>query len=175
MSGHGAHHDEAHALDAEGKKVGLQAAILAVFLALVTICAHRAHTEGIMKKADQNDQWAFYQAKRGRQALAEFGKDMVALIAPKSEAADKQIEKYKGDAERYKEETEKIKEEAEHRGHEAEHAEHQALRFDIGEGLIEIGLVLSSLYFLSHRKIFPRVGLIAALAGIVVAVLGFFA
>ncbi|MBI3832519.1 MAG: DUF4337 family protein [Planctomycetes bacterium] len=173
MSGHGGHHEEGHANDPEGRKAGLQAAILAVFLALATILAHRAHTEGIMKKSEQNDMWAYYQAKRGRQALAEFGKDMVTLIGPKGEATDKQIEKFKGDAERYKEETEKIKEEAEHCGKEAKHAEDQALFYDIGEGLIEIGLVLTSLFFLSKKKIFPVVGLLASVAGIVVAVVAF--
>lgn len=170
MSGHGAPHDAAHANDPEGKKVGLQAAILAVFLALATIMAHRAHTEGIIIKSEQNDQWAYYQAKRGRQAICEFGTDILGTLGPKIEANEKLIEKYKSEAERYRKETEEIREKAEHFGKEAKHFENKALFYDIAEGLIEIGLVLTSLFFLSKKKIFPVVGLLSSVAGIVVAV-----
>jgi len=46
------------------------------------------------------------------------------------------------------------------------------LRFDLGEGLLELGLVLSSLYFLSKRKFFPLFGALAALAGTIVGLSG---
>ena len=36
--------------------------------------------------------------------------------------------------------------------------ERRALRFDIGEGLLELGLVLSSLYFLARKNFFPIFG-----------------
>src|SRR6476469_5804715 len=41
-------HPTAEAHDPVGKKIGLQAALLAVFLSAFTILAHRAHTETIM-------------------------------------------------------------------------------------------------------------------------------
>jgi len=47
------------------------------------------------------------------------------------------------------------------------------LRYDIGEGLLEIGLVLTSLYFISRSKLFPVIGMVAAIAGTVIAALGF--
>ncbi len=47
--------------------------------------------------------------------------------------------------------------------------EDRALRYDVGEGLIEIGLVLSSLYFVSKKTYFPIIGVIAGAAGIVIA------
>jgi Domain of unknown function (DUF4337) len=47
--------------------------------------------------------------------------------------------------------------------------ERQALRLDIGEGLLEIALVLSSLYFISKKKMFPAMGIIAGLTGAVIA------
>jgi hypothetical protein len=50
--------------------------------------------------------------------------------------------------------------------------EDRALRYDVGEGLIEIGLVLSSLYFISKKTYFPLIGLIAGAIGIVIAALG---
>ena len=47
-----------------------------------------------------------------------------------------------------------------------------ALHFDFGEGLLEIGLVLSSLYFIARRKLFPTVGIVAGVTGAVLAAIG---
>jgi hypothetical protein len=66
-----------------------------------------------------------------------------------------------------------VKEQAKEKEKESEHAEHRALRFDLAEGLFEIGLVMSSLYFLAHRKIFPLIGLLGGLAGLILGVVGF--
>ena len=52
-------------------------------------------------------------------------------------------------------------------------AGHKALRFDFAEGLLEIGLVLSSLYFIARRMLFPIVGALAGLAGVAAGVAGF--
>jgi hypothetical protein len=95
------------------------------------------------------------------------GNDIVALLDPaKAEAAkqlfDKQRNKYASDAE-------EIKKLAEGEDHATEHAEALALRFDLGEGFLELGLVLSSLYFLGRRALFPVAGGIAALEGVLVA------
>ena len=43
--------------------------------------------------------------------------------------------------------------------------EHRALRYDLGEGFLELGLVLCSLYFLARKIFFPVFGVIAAVAG----------
>jgi len=53
--------------------------------------------------------------------------------------------------------------------------EGRAMRLDIGEGFLELGLVLSSLYFLSKRRFFPALGISAAVIGTVLGVLGFMA
>ena len=47
------------------------------------------------------------------------------------------------------------------------------MRLDIGEGFLELGLVLSSLYFLSKRKFFPVIGITAAVIGTVLGIAGF--
>jgi hypothetical protein len=48
------------------------------------------------------------------------------------------------------------------------------LRFDFGEGLLEIGLVLTSLYFIARSKLFPAVGVISAVLGLASAISGYF-
>jgi hypothetical protein len=43
----------------------------------------------------------------------------------------------------------------------------------MGEGFLELGLVLSSLYFLSKQRLFPIIGGIAAVIGLGLAIAGF--
>ena len=54
----------------------------------------------------------------------------------------------------------------------AEADENRALRYDFGEGLLEIGLVLTSLYFISRKTMFPIMGAISAVAGVAIAITG---
>jgi hypothetical protein len=166
------HGHEGHADDPLSKKIGVQAALLAVMLAIVTILSHRAHTEGVMEKAEANDMWSYYQATKIKHHNLELGTDLIVALGAKGEAADKIVEKYKGEKEKYDKRAEEIKEKAEHAGKLAKHAEEQASKFDLGEGLLEIGLVMSSLYFISHKKMFPIIGLFSALAGIAMGAWG---
>jgi hypothetical protein len=71
-----------------------------------------------------------------------------------------------------KKQSEEIQREAESGNRASEAAEERALRYDIGEGLLEIGLVLSSLYFIARRNMFPILGLIAGIAGAATALTG---
>ena len=51
--------------------------------------------------------------------------------------------------------------------------ERRALRFDIGEGLLELGLVLCSLFFLARNGFFPLFGILASAAGTAMGIVGF--
>jgi len=175
MSSHGVPHEAHGSDDVTGKKVGLLAALLAVGLTLVTIASHRTHTHGIVVRSEANDQWAYYQSKKIKYHNLELGIDLITAQGLKGEAAEKLLQKYGAERERYDHEAKEIKEKAEQKEKDSEHAEHRALRFDLAEGLFEIGLVMSSLYFLARKKLFPTIGLLGGLAGIVMAVLGFLA
>ena len=166
------HHESEHATDPTGQKVGVLAAVLAVFLALVTIASHRTHTQGIVFKTEANDQWQYYQSKRIKFHNLELGEDLIAVLGAKYDAAQKVLQKYQTEKERYKQEGERIQEEAREKEQEAQYAERRALRYDFGEGLLEIGLILTSLYFLSRKKFFPVIGLVAGIAGLITAATG---
>ena len=163
------HHESEHGADPVGKKVGALAAIVAVFLALVTISSHRSHTESIVLRTEANDHWQYYQSRRIKFHNLELGEDLIGVLGARNDAAEKILERYKTEKERYKQEGEKIQEEAKEKEREARHVERQALRYDFGEGLLEIGLILTSLYFLSRKKFFPVIGLVAGITGLVVA------
>src|SRR5437763_16099599 len=81
------HHEHEVEADPIGKKVGILAAVLAVFLAIVTIESHRAHTEGILLKTEANDQWNFYQAERLKLHNLEVGEGLISVLAPTGEGA----------------------------------------------------------------------------------------
>src|SRR4030088_3563433 len=94
-------HHEGHEEDPFGRTVGVMAAIIAVFLAAVTIQSHRTHTAAVIHRTDANDKWAFYQAKSLKKHAVEIAARSLKLTAPKSEAADKAIEKYEQEGKRY--------------------------------------------------------------------------
>ena len=83
------------------------------------------------------------------------------------------LAEYAGQKKKYEELSKKIQEEAKGADEAAEADEHRALRYDLGEGLLEIGLVLSSLYFISRKGMFPVLGVIAGVAGVGIAITGF--
>jgi len=152
--------------------VGVLAAVLAVALAIVTIASHRTHTAAIMRKSSANDAWAHYQSTRVKYHNLELGEDLVRVIGAKGGLASEMLADYAAQKQKYAAQGKQIQEEAQRDGESAEAEEHRALRYDIGEGLIEIGLVLSSLYFIARRRMFPVIGVLAGIAGAAVAVTG---
>jgi Domain of unknown function (DUF4337) len=165
------HHEGGHD-DPTGKRVGIQAAVLAVFLAVVTILSHRTHTAAIIHKSTANDQWAYYQSTRIKLHNSELGLNIIKVLGTKGPGEDKLTADYEKQSKKYEEQSKDNQEKAKDADELAEKDEQRALRYDIGEGLLEIGLVLSSLYFIARKNMFPVVGAIAAVLGIVSAILG---
>jgi hypothetical protein len=165
-------HHEGHESDGKGQRVGVLAAVLAVALAIVSIMSHRTHTEAVISKSEANDAWSEYQATRIKTHNVELGSNLLLVLGAKGEAAEKMKADNEAKLTKYENEGKKIEQEA--KGHVAasEAAEHRALRYDLGEGLLEIALVLSSIYFISRKMMFPWIGLIAGVAGIAIALTG---
>jgi len=168
------HHEEEHELDSFGRGVGILAAVLAACLALVTIASHRAHTRSIVVKADANDKWEFYQAQRMKFHNLELGEDLMTVVGSKTDEAAKTLDRYRSEKKRYDEQSQKAQDEAKALDAESERIEGQAFRYDLGEGLLEISVVLSSLYFISRKRLFPAIGAAAGALGIVLALSGLF-
>ncbi len=168
------HHGHDHGEDDSfGKIVGVIVGLIGIVLAAVTISSHRAHTAAVISRTDVNDQWAYFQSKKVREHALEIAITTLTVLAPDSPRIKEPIENYAKTRDKYNLDIKDIEEKA-HKAEEAtEHAEHQALRFDLGEGLLELGMVLSSLYFLSKRKIFPYIGLSAAALGAIIGVSGY--
>jgi hypothetical protein len=152
--------------------VSVLVAVIGVFLSGVTIESHREHTAAIFHKTEANDTWGLYQAKKMRSHLMDVGVTTLNALGTDPARIGPAVAKLATDRDRYTRESEDLKKDAEGKDHESELAEKRALRFDLGEGLLELGLVLSSLYFLSKRVFFPALGIASTLAGLAVAVTG---
>jgi hypothetical protein len=166
------HHESEHAIDPMGQKVGVMAALLAVALAVVSIASHRTHTAAIMHKSAANDAWAHYQSTRVKYHNLELGQKLTEAFGAKSPEVDKLLAEYPGQLKKYADQGTQIQGEAQHDGSMAEADEERALRYDIGEGLIEIAVVLTSLYFISKKMLFPVIGLVSGITGIVIGLTG---
>jgi hypothetical protein len=145
--------------------VSLTMAVLAVFVAVVSLLGHRAHTEEVVLQAKSSDQWAYYQAKNIRQHEDEL------FVASNNAGADAH-EKYAQEAERYKHEKEEIQNEARKLEDEVAMERKRADRYDLAEVFLEIGLVITSITLLSGKRIFWYTGIVLSVVGVVVALTG---
>jgi hypothetical protein len=166
------HAGHPHPADSYGQRVGIMVGIIGILLSVVTILAHREHTAAVVHKTEANDQWAFYQAKKIREHQAQVGATLLHELAPDPGKVAAASARLTQDAERYAREAEDIKATAQERDQQSEHTEHRALLLDIGEGFLELGLVMSSLYFLSRKRLFVAFGGVGAVAGTIIGVVG---
>jgi len=165
-------HHEGGESDRTGKKVGVLAGVLAVLLAVVTIASHRAHTAAIMHKSTANDEWAYYQANSIKSHIEDLGESILSVSGASSEAAQKMRSRFADQKKNYDSMKDNQQAKARHSDESTEADERRALRYDLGEGLLEIGLVLSSLFFIARKPMFPLMGVISGAAGIAVAATG---
>jgi hypothetical protein len=166
------HSEGKHTDDPIGQRVGIMASVLAVLLAVVTIASHRTHTKAIIDKSRANDDWAYYQATRGKYHSIELGETLVATLGSNKEADAKVLQDYALQKKKYEGQSKEIQAKALADEHDAELSEERALRYDIGEAMLEIALVLSSLYFIARREMFPKLGVAAGIMGVAIAATG---
>jgi hypothetical protein len=154
--------------------VSFTMSMLAVLVAIVTVLGHRSHTEAVLSQARASDQWNFYQAHRLRQYDTQLTIDMLATLPVRDQgSADKVVSGYKSHLQKWNEdltETEKTAREDEEDVHKAER---RADRFDLGEALLEIGLVVTSITLLARQRGYWYMGMCFGAAGLIVAALGF--
>lgn len=166
------HTGHAHSDDPLGQRVGIMVGVIGILLSIVTILGHREHTAVVVHKTEANDQWAFYQAKKIREHNAQIGASVLNALAADPAKVAALSAKLAQDSERYAKEAEALGSSATEADRESKHSERRALWFDVGEGFLELGLVMSSLYFLSHKRFFVAFGGIGALAGALIGIIG---
>jgi len=160
-----------HADDPLTRRVGILVGVVGILLSVVTISSHRAHTQAVIHRTESNDQWAYYQAKKIRESGADVALTLLGTLA-ESEKTAAAAHKLASARDKYADDAKEIMKDAQAKDEEQKIEERRALRFDIGEGLLELGLVLCSLYFLARKVFFPLFGVLASIAGTIMGILG---
>lgn len=154
--------------------VSLIISVLAVLVAMVTVLGHREHTEAVLAQARASDQWNEYQARRIRQAALSLAADALSLQtgvdADKVAAKEAQ---YKQRQDKFQEQLDEDSREAHGQEAEVQKAERKAERFDLGEALLQIGVVLASVTLLTRQRRYVIVALTLGISGILAALSAF--
>jgi len=160
--------------DSSMRPVAFTMALLAVLVAVVTVEGHRTHTEAVLDQNRATDQWNEYQAKKIRSYNTSLTADLLSVLAvADKEAASKIVKGYSDHQAKWNDDLKEQQEKAEAFEKKVEAAEARASRFDLGETLLEIGLVVTSVTLLTKSRIYWYFGIVFALAGIVSAASAF--
>jgi len=155
--------------------VSLIIAILAVLVAMVTVLGHRAHTQAVLEQTRAADQWNEYQARKLRVQQTQSENTLLSLL-PSVDAAATQakIAANKGLAAKWQAELDEDMKKAQEMETGVEHAEHEAARFDLGEAMLQISVVLASITLLTRHQRYVIVALVLAAVGVLITGSAFF-
>jgi hypothetical protein len=150
--------------------ISLAISILAVMVAMVTVLGHRTHTEAILSQTRAADQWNEYQAKKIRLGQVSATTDLLTLQPNSNDAAaQKKLNEYKQHMQKWNDELADETREAKSLEAEVKLAETRADRYDLGEALLQIAVVLSSITLLTRQRAYFILGLTLGLAGLLLA------
>jgi hypothetical protein len=151
------------------KTISLAISILAVLVAMVTVLGHRTHTEAILMQSRAADQWNEYQAKKIRMDNLSVTVDLMTLQPALSVAATAKRGEFNAHIEKWKSDLAEEQKKAEEFEHEVTRAEAKADRYDLGEALLQIGVVLCSITLFTRTRAYFLLGLTLGVIGLIVA------
>jgi hypothetical protein len=145
--------------------------LLAVLVAVTTVLGHRTHTEAVLDQNKATDQWNEYQAHKIRANETTLTSDLLSVVTiADKDAAARIVKAYADHQKKWVDDLKDDKEKAEALEVKVEQAEARANRFDLGEALLEIALVVSSVTLLTRSRIYWYFGMVFAVVGIASAV-----
>jgi hypothetical protein len=160
-------HAEHGAHEASMRPVAFTMSVLAVLVAITTVLGHRTHTDAVLKQNQATDQWNLYQAKKIRSTDTALAQDLLSVVSIANQDAAKKIAKgYADHQEKWTGDLKEEQEKAEALETKVEQAEARANRFDLGEALLEIALVVSSITLLTKNRLYWLLGLVFGVAGV---------
>jgi hypothetical protein len=150
--------------------ISLAISILAVLVAMVTVLGHRKHTEAVLMQSRATDQWNLYEARKIREDSLLVVIDQMVLQPPAdAKASAAKLAEYRAHIARWNEDLEQDQHKAEAYQSGVEKAERQAEHFDLGEALLQISVVLSSITLFTRRRHFFIGGVVLGVIGAVIA------
>src|ERR1700738_423963 len=157
------------------RSISLGISILAVLVAMVTVLGHRTHTEAVLMQSRAGDQWNEYQAKKIRMDNLSVYVDLLAL-QPSNDplAVTAKTKEYQAHIDKWKTDLAEEQEKAREFESEVTRAEAKAARYDLGEALLQIAVVLCSITLFTRKRAYFLLGLGLGAGGIVVALSALF-
>jgi hypothetical protein len=163
------------------RRVALTTAIFAVILAIASLGGNNAMKEMILAQQQASDQWAYYQAKAGREHFYRGQKMRLELDLLEKETLKPEIRKRYEDLlkqmavqeERYGKERLDIEKVARKLEQERDVASSKDPYFDYAEVLLQIAIVMATVAILSQSRAIFGVSLIAAGIGALLCLNGF--
>jgi hypothetical protein len=150
--------------------VSFTMSVLAVLVAVVTLMGHRTHTEEVVTQIKASDTWAEYQAKNIRyHSYGSFAEMVAILPGAANEKSAKVQERFRQQSERYNKERDDVQAEARKLESEVATERRKADRYDFGEAMLEMALVITSITLLTKRRPFWYVGMGFGALGVIVA------
>jgi hypothetical protein len=179
---HGPHDHElehaAHSADPLAGRIAVMTAIFATIGALFGYMAGATQNEALMfkneaaiRRTESSDQWNFYQAKSGKQNLAELG---ATLTTGEQQARyQKEVDRYKKEKEDIMVDAKKLEEASRAAEQKSEAAMHNHHRWAQAMTLIQIGIALAAITILTRNKAMGYAALGVAGASVVLGGLAF--
>ena len=163
------------------RRVALTTAIFAVILAFSSLGGNNAMKEMILAQQQASDQWAYYQAKAGREHFYRGQKMRLELDLLEKETLKPEIrqryatllKEMATQEERYGKERKDIEKEARKLEHERDIARGKDPYFDFSEVLLQIAIVMATVAILSQSRAIFGVALGAAVFGALLCLNGF--
>jgi hypothetical protein len=157
------------------RPVAFTMSVLAVLVAITTVLGHRAHTAAVLNQNKATDKWNEYQAHKIRSTDTALAADLLSTMTVSDKgAADKIRSTYAEHQAKWNADLKKTQDEAEGLQRAVESAEAHADRFDLGEALLEIGLVITSVTLLTKSRAYWYFGIVFSIAGIASVVSAYF-
>jgi hypothetical protein len=192
---HGPEHEIEHAEhavhavhDPFNRNVTISIAAIAALLACVTMLSHRAHNETLQLQnesgrlaTEATDAWNYYQTKniRAFEARMMLSQLKVLALQANTEEVEKVRKEYQAEVDKYAVKLPELQEKAEElvkEGKEYAHKSHEVHKsanfYDYGELGLQLGVVLCSMAILTRSRGFLYCGLVSALAGCLIALVG---
>jgi hypothetical protein len=161
-----------HGQEGAMRSVAFTMAVLAVLVAIATVLGHRTHTEAVLDQNRATDQWNEYQAKKIRSYNTSLESQLLAVVTVADK--DKVAKDLKDNADHQAKWTQELNEQQEKaKDFEKEVAlsERRADHYDLGEALLEIGLVVTSVTLLTRRRVYWFFGMAFGAAGVISSLL----
>lgn len=157
------------------KVISLSISVLAVLVAMVTVLGHRTHTEAVLMQGRATDTWNEYQAKKIRMDNLVTALDLLALQPSNNpDAVQSKATEYKAHISKLQSDTTEEQTRAHEYEAEASRAEARGTRYDLGEALLQIAVVLSSITLFTRNRTYFILGISIGVAGLIIAGVGVF-